>query len=191
MFCGTEVPKSTKKCPNCGKKCISRKWLIVIIIFAIILLFGIFGSGEETTDAGKTTKTTTTKKTYSLNEVATIKTSSGDYKLKITKVKETKERNQFSDTEADRVIAIYYEYENVSYDDSLYIFSSNFKVYDKSNTLLETYPVLTKIGDSIGIGRKATAVDAYALNNDNNYIETEYYDNILFGTYDCIFEIRW
>lgn len=190
LFCGTEVPKSTKKCPNCGKKCISKKWLIVIVIFAVILLISIFGSGESTSGGNKTT-TTTTKKTYGLNEVATIRTSDGNYRLKITKVKETSERNQFSDIEANRVITIYYEYENVSYEDSLAIYYTNFKVYDKANTLLETYPVLTKTGDSISIGRKATAVDAYALNNEDNYIEIEYYDNMFFGTYDCIFEIEW
>lgn len=191
LFCGAEVQKSTKKCPNCGKKCISRKWLIAIIIIGLILIVSIFGNGGAETESNKTTKTTTTKKIYGLNEVATIKTSDGTYKIKITKVKETKERNQFADQDADRVIAIYYEYENVSYEDSLYVYSTNFKVYDKANTLLETYPVLTKIGDSIGVGRKATAVDAYALNNSSNYIEIEYYDSIFSSKSSCTFAIEW
>lgn len=130
-----------------------------------------------------------TVKTYTLNEPVTINKSSGSYTLTITEITETADRNQFSDVVANRVIIISYSYENTSYENGLYIFSVNFKVYDKDNNLLQTYPVLLKYPQEISVGRKTDATMAYALNNDQNYVELEYYDNVFNSKYDSKFKI--
>ena len=148
-----------------------------------------------------------TVKTYTLNEPVTINKSSGSYTLTITEITETADRNQFSDVVANRVIIegyIYtsiiilyytlinkynYSYENTSYENGLYISSVNFKVYDKDNNLLQTYPVLLKYPQEISVGRKTDATMAYALNNDQNYVELEYYDNVFNSKYDSKFKI--
>lgn len=132
-----------------------------------------------------------TVKTYTLNGPVTINKSSGSYTLTITGITETADRNQFSDVVANRVIIISYSYENTSYENGLYISSVNFKVYDKDNNLLQTYPVLLKYPQEISVGRKTDATMAYALNNDQNYVELEYYDNVFNSKYDSKFKIEW
>lgn len=106
------------------------------------------------------------------------------YAITFTKVTETDYRNDSK--QADKVVIIEYEYENISQEDGLRISPElNFKLYDKDKNNLETYAVdYISIGESfqlpsnINIGEKATVKQAYALNNSNNYIELKYYDNL-------------
>lgn len=201
LFCKAEVQKSEKICPNCGKRCISRKWLILIVALAIILIVGIFEDGEETNyqkdnnnlnntvEENKESKKEPQK--YGLNEPVIVTTRTGSYRLTFTGVTETSERNQFSDTQANRVILISYEYENINSEENIYIFDSHFKIYDNENNSLETYPVSDKAGESVSIGRKTNATMAYALNSNTNHIEIEHYSNMFNSKYDCIFEIEW
>ena len=198
LFCKAEVPKKEKKCPNCGRKYVSRNWLIAIIVIAAILVIGIAGGNEENTKNKTTSSNTSTEendsekeKVYGLNEPITIENSTGAYTITLTGVEETADRNQFSDIEANRVIIISYTYENISSEDTVFISSNNFKVYDKDNNALESYPASIKYGESISTGRKTDASMAYALNNDQNYIELEYYDNMFNSKYDCIFKVEW
>lgn len=201
LFCKAEVQKSEKICPNCGKRCFSRKWLILIVALAIILIVGIFEDGEEThyqkdnnnlnntVEENKESKKEPQK--YGLNEPVIVTTRTGSYRLTFTGVTETSERNQFSDTQANRVILISYEYENINSEENIYIFDSHFKIYDNENNSLETYPVSDKAGESVSIGRKTNAAMAYALNSNTNHIEIEHYSNMFNSKYDCIFEIEW
>ncbi len=62
---------------------------------------------------------------------------------------------------------------------------------DKDNNILDTYPVTTEYPTSIGTGRKAKASEAYALNNSDNYIELEFYDNMCNSNSDCVFKLNW
>ncbi len=52
--------------------------------------------------------------------------------ITIDNVKLTDERNQFSEKEAEKVVVIEYTYENIADEENLYVFDSNFKVYDAS-----------------------------------------------------------
>ena len=88
-------------------------------------------------------------------------------------------------------IGIEYEYENISKEDDLSVSEFNFKLYDKENNQLETYPITTKYGTSISKGRKTTASVAYALNSDSNYIELEYYDNMFNDKANCKIVFEW
>ena len=217
LFCNAEVQKSERICPNCGKRCFSRNWLIVVIILGIFIVVGIFGNSNETNN--QTTNNTSNNseeennyqtnnetsnnsaeedkeskkepKKYGLNEPVIITTSEGSYKLTLTGVIETSERNQFSDKQANRVILISYEYENIDSEENVYIFDSHFKIYDNENNSLETYPISEKAGESVSIGRKTSASMAYALNSSTNHIEVEHYSNMFNSKYDCIFDIKW
>ncbi|MEG1732728.1 MAG: DUF4352 domain-containing protein, partial [Longicatena sp.] len=80
--------------------------------------------------------------TYSIGEKVSVKTSSGEYVFVVNSIEESSERNEFSDKKADRVIIISYTYENISYSKDLYISDINFKLYDKANTKMETYPTI-------------------------------------------------
>ncbi len=168
-------------------------------VLVVVVLLGMTGCDSDVTTSNKpsgnsntTSKEEESKKVYNLNEDVYLKNSSGEeYRLKITSVSETNDRNEFSDVIANRVVLISYEYENISMEDDLNISSFNFKVYDKDNNSLETYPVSVTYSDSVGKGRKTSGSVAYALNNDSNYLELEYYDNIFYSKSDCIFKLEW
>ncbi len=145
-------------------------------------------SENTTTDGENKTQEITTLK---LNEDAFISNEEGEIRLKILSVKETTERNQFSDKQADRVVIIEYEYENKSREDDVFISDIDFRAYDKANFALETYPISVKYPSKISTGRKTTASMAFALNNDENYIELEFYDNIFSSKADVKFILEW
>lgn len=178
-----------------------KKVLSALMAVLVICTFSFFAiaSGEdaETSSNGEDGAGTTASQEskmpeYKLNETVTVKTGQGEYTVKMTGVKETADRNQFSDIKAKKVILISYEYENKTYADDLSVSSMNMKVYDKENNLLETYPASgTKYGSSVGTGRKSNGVIAYALNSDSNYVEIEFYDNMFNSSADCKFILEW
>lgn len=170
-----------------------------VLIFMLIITTSILMSGCTSDATTSTTQSTdsssseqkSTRNEYSLNQDIYVKNSSGEYRLKFTGIRETSDRNEYSDVNADRVVIISYEYENISKEDDLYISDIDFKVYDKQGNILETYPVDYKYSDSIGPGRKTTAEAAYALNSIDNYLELEYYDNMFNSKSDCLVKIEW
>lgn len=178
------------------KKLLSLVMAVVVICSFVLFALGS-GSDAETSSNGTGTDASNTNATaelpvYGVGESVSVKTSSGEYTVKITGIKETSERNEYSDVKADRVILISYEYENVSYTNDLSVSDMNMKVYDKDSNLLETYPATEgKYGSSVGTGRKSNGVAAYALNNENSYIEIDFYDNMFNSKADCRFKIEW
>lgn len=129
---------------------------------------------------------------FKIGDDAFLTVDEGSYRIKFTKVTETSDRNQFSDTKADRVIIIEYEYENIDMEEDLLVFDSQFKIYDKDGNKLETYPAIgTKHGGSISAGRKTVSSDAFALNHDDNYIELEFYDNPYQSSSNGKFVLEW
>lgn len=172
-----------------------RRCLMICMYF--LIAFSLVGcdSNVETSSSPSSSSSgnvnENTKKVYGINEDVYINNGSGEYRLKITSVKETAERNEFSDVVANRVIIISYEYENISLNSDLSIDDWNFKVYDKDNNSMETYPVDINYGNTVGQGRKAVSSVTYALNSDINYVELEYYDNMFNSSSDCIFKLEW
>lgn len=173
-----------------------KKFLSVFMCFGLILGLVGCGSDAETSktdsDTEKKEKKKEEKKEYAIGETVNVKTDDGEYNITITGVTETADRNQFAEVEAQRVIIVSYTYENVSYEDDLYISEMNVKAYDKGNTKLETYPASERTyPDSISAGRNTSASMAFALNNDENYVELEYYDNMFNSKSDCKFILQW
>lgn len=154
------------------KKLLSLVMAIIVVCSFVFMALGS-GSDAETSSNGTGTDASNTNAAaelpvYGVGESVSVKTSSGEYTVKITGVKETSERNEFSVSEM------------------------NMKVYDKDSNLLETYPATEeKYGSSVGTGRKSNGVAAYALNNENSYIEIDFYDNMFNSKADCRFKIEW
>jgi hypothetical protein len=165
--------------------------LLLILVGITFFVFAAGSGSNVTTSTSGGSGSTADIATYKLNDDIYVKSSSGEYRVKFTNIYETKERNEYSDKTANRVIIIEYEYENISKEDDLYVSEMDFKLYDKENNQLETYPVSTKSGSSISKGRKTTASEAYALNSDNNYIELEFYDNYFNSKPDCKVVFEW
>ena len=144
-------------------------------------------------DTSKVARETSATK-YKLNEDIMLKTNDGEYRVKFTKVTETNDRNEYTAKEAKRVVVVEYEYENISMTKDLYVSKMNFKLYDKNNTEMQSYPMsrVTKIADSIGTGKKAVASEAYALNNDKNYIELDLFPDIMSRSKaNCTVILEW
>lgn len=169
------------------------KNLLLLVLCSILFLVFAAGSGSDvstSTNGDGTQSSTKELATYKLNDDIYVTNNSGKYRVKFTNISETGYRNQFSDKEAKKVVIIEYEYENISLEDDLYISSIDFKLYDKENNQLETYPADIKYPGSISKGRKTTASVAYALNSDNNYMELEFYDNMFLNA-NCKVVFEW
>ena len=165
--------------------------LLLLLVGVMFMVFAVGSGSDVSTSTSGNKASTGDLTTYKLNDDIYVKGNSGEYRIKFTKIYETKERNQYSDKTANRVVIIEYEYENISRDSDLYVSEMDFKLYDKENNQLETYPVNTKYGSSVSKGRKNTASVAYALNSANNYIELEYYDNVFNNKPDCKVVFEW
>ncbi|WP_346916556.1 DUF4352 domain-containing protein [Clostridium sp.] len=99
--------------------------------------------------------------------------------LTIDGAKLIEERNSYSDKQADKVVEIDYTYENIGSEENLNIFSSHFKIYDASGNVLETYPSGgDKHSQAISKGKKCNANMSFALNNESNELEIEFYENM-------------
>ncbi|SHI02748.1 protein of unknown function [Clostridium collagenovorans DSM 3089] len=110
--------------------------------------------------------------------------------LTINSAKLIDDRNKFSDKKADKVVEIEYTYENIGFDENLQIFDSNFKIYDKSGNALETYPAGgEKHSQAISKGKKCTANMSFALNDESNELEIEFYKNPLSKKANGVFTI--
>ena len=135
---------------------------------------------------------------YSVGDTITVQTSNGDYSFKITGVSETAERNEYTDSDPDRVILIDYEYENISYaveyddyyNDKLYLGSGDFDVYDADGHAMEDYPISYVYPHSISPGHKTVGQMAYELNNDTNYVEMEL-DEYGYNGPGIIVDLEW
>lgn len=169
----------------------------VLIVCTFVFFAAASGNDAETTSDGEENSSPNSSEEakmpeYKIGETVTVKTNSGEYTVKITDVKETASRNEFSDVKAEKVVLISYEYENKTYANDLSVSEMNMKLYDKENNLLETYPATEeKYGSSVGTGRKSNGVLAYALNSSSNYIEIEFYDNMFNSSADCKFILEW
>lgn len=147
---------------------------------------------EENLDNKINEKTEEDKKTLGIGETAYINDKNGVKSMAITidNVKLTDERNQFSEKEAEKVVVIEYTYENIADEENLYVFDSNFKVYDASGNVLEIYPAgAEKYPQAISKGKKCTANMSFALNNESNNLELEFYDNMFNGKASEVFNI--
>ena len=171
------------------------KNLLLLVLCGIVFLSFAVGSGstvESSNESGGTESEKKELKTYKINEDIVVTKDEGKYRIRITNVEETTRRNQFSDIQAQKVVLISYEYENMTMENDLSVSELGFKLYDKDNNKLETYPDINqKYGGSVSKGRKTSSVDAYALNNDNNYIELEYYDNMFNSKPDFKVILEW
>lgn len=172
--------------------------VLFVICLTVFPLAGCSNSAEAPTDGEKETVTdqastpdnTSKAPTYKMNDAILIKSFSGEYKLKVTGVEETKERNEYSDKKADRVVIVTFEYENISVD-GLVLSSHNFRLYDKQGNELQSYPIVDTLdGDYIAPGEKSKATMALALNSKNNYIKANFFDE-LFGEVSATIELKW
>lgn len=101
------------------------------------------------------------------------------YALTITGIRETEERNQFSDKKVAQVLIIDYLYENISDSErDLYISDLNFKVVDQGGNMCDSYPAsITYATQHAQVGTRAMTGMAIGTIEPSQKIRLQYYDN--------------
>lgn len=204
--CGKQIKDDAMLCPYCGtpmnsnspqqniprKKKKSKWWIPLIPIFCVtIVLCIVISSIGSSYNPENSNTTESSKETYSIGESAMIKTSNGDYSVKVTNVKETKERNEYANVNPKHVIIVTYEYTNISYFADVTVSFLYFRVYDSSNNLMEQYPYLPdlKQPSNIGKGKTHTAQVAYEITTDNKTAQLDLYDPLMSNV--ATFDLKW
>ena len=141
-----------------------RMTLGIIIICAS--LYDLFSHYFRTTIFNNETK----------HQKLLIKQKNNRYFLTMTDIFFSKERNQNCPIEAKKIIMIQGKIENTNHE-IISLTNNNFFVYDNSGKRLAFYPLSDAQKEPIQIpmGRSETFQYAYALNDESNNIEIEYF----------------
>mgnify|MGYP002519188623 CR=1 FL=1 len=149
---------------------------------------------SDSSQTGNSDTSNSSKKNYKLGDTADISATYGNYRLTFTEVVESDKRNEYADTQPERIVIIKYQYENVDFTQDITISYLYFRAYDSEGNLLDTYPSTEiEYPNTISAGGKKTASVAYALNDDTNYIKLQFYnvDYSDMSHAECTFELEW
>ena len=179
----------------CKKK--NKAMCIIAIVLSVISLIVSFSDTSDTqvtsvnSSSSKTVENSKQEEIYKLGDTVTIKNRSGDeYTLQITAIKETEERNEFSDKKPAQVFVIDYTYKCDKTDDGLYVSDMNFKIIDEEGEIGDTYPITVKDPQEISSGITCKAQLALCVYNKSNKIKLQYFDNMFNGKPDVVYEIE-
>lgn len=151
-----------------------KKIIKIVLVLFVTLTLGACGSSEEK-DTNKHTKTEEKKeeKIYTIGETVTYTKNSKDLiHFTVDSVRNTDDRNEFSDSQPEQVIIIHYSYENIANEDDIYFSSINFKVIDEGGNVCETYPAsIDTYPQTVPIGTKSEGEEAYGLKQQSSKIK--------------------
>ena len=131
---------------------------------------------NKTKTADKTTTTenqNSTDKVYGLNEEWIV---DGQWKLKITEVKTTPDRNKYSKAQVAQVVIIKYTYENLGYKDEYQdLFLIPRTVVDSAKKVSEIYPVRSsKYPEPTPVGAISESTMGYGLSVESDKIKISF-----------------
>ena len=129
-------------------------------------------ANKTTTENNATTtkNQNSTDKVYGLNEEWIV---DGQWKLKITEVKTTPERNKYSKAKVAQVVIIKYTYENLGYKDEYQdLFLIPRTVVDSAKKVSEIYPVRSsKYPEPTPVGAISDSTVGYGLSMESDKIK--------------------
>lgn len=100
------------------------------------------------------------------------------YRLVIDSVETMEERNPYDEREPAQVVLINYTYTNISLETALYLDRIQFSVLDQTATIGDLYPnPIQKRPQSISAGVTCHAQMVFALENESQSIQINYYEN--------------
>lgn len=168
---------------------------IILTVLSLVILFTVDDnitsvSSTKNDDNSSILDNIQEVKTYSLNDIVTIKNNSGnEYSMQITSIKEMKERNQFSDINPAQVFLIEYTYKNIKGED-LYISEMNFQIIDEQGEMGDSYPNnITNYPQATPEGATCKAQMILYVNNKSNTITLNYKDNMFNSKTNAKFKI--
>lgn len=112
---------------------------------------------------------------FEAGEMLPITSDAGDYELIVEGVRKTKKRNQYSEIKPKIVIFLDFNYKNVSREDGVWIFSSDFNVIDAEGNICDTYPVDdgSRRSKEVPPGVRSKGSEAYAITTDSPYVTVQ------------------
>ena len=130
-------------------------------------------TADKTTTKNNATTTknqNSTDKVYGLNEEWIV---DGQWKLKITEVKTTPDRNKYSKAQVSQVVIIKYTYENLGYKDEYQdLFLMPRTVVDVTKKVSEIYPVRSsKYPEPTPVGAISESTVGYGLSVESDKIK--------------------
>lgn len=160
------------------------------IVLAIISFVILFSGGDTKTITTTSNNSGNDIKECKIGDTITIKNGTDEYTVQITGVKETDDRNEFSDKKPKQVFLIDYTYVCNKTEDGLYVSDMNFKIVDEQGEIGYTYPIDTKNPQSITAGTTCKAQMAFGVNNTSKKIKLQFFDNMFNGNPTAIYEIE-
>lgn len=154
--------------------------VFISLVFALVII-GVIKSDDNTSPS------------EIVSGEATLRAQEGNYSVKITTVLEAEPNTDEVDPpKAERVAIVVYEYTNDDISHGLAIGNTHFKAYDAKGKELLQYPQKDLFEPSeVGESGTFTASVAFALNNDENYLKIEYYNDTSAKIPDAVFEKEW
>ena len=179
------------------------KTLLALLLVAVITLSAVACDidtdttntpSSDSSQTGNSDTSNSSKKNYKLGDTADVSATYGNYRLTFTEVVESDKRNEYADTQPERIVIVKYLYENIDCTQDITISYLYFRAYDSDGNLLDTYPSTEiEYPNTISAGGKKIASVAYALNDDTNYIKLQFYnvDYSDMSHAECTFELEW
>lgn len=168
----------------------SKGMSVAGIVLAIISFVILFSGGDTKTITTTSNNSGNDIKECKIGDTITIKNGTDEYTVQITGVKETDDRNEFSDKKPKQVFLIDYTYVCNKTEDGLYVSDMNFKIVDEQGEIGYTYPIDTKNPQSITAGTTCKAQMAFGVNNTSKKIKLQFFDNMFNGNPTAIYEIE-
>lgn len=175
-----------------------KKVKMLITILSLTILTACGGTAVESTkktDGDATVKQSEVKtpevedKVYKIGEKVIVKDK---YAITLLSIKETDQRNEFSDKEVSQVLTIDYLYENLSNaDEDLLISEYNFKIVDSGGNMMDNYPVMGLYTAAYTpVGAKSLATMVYGTVAESKTVKVLYYDNLFSSDVVAEFELN-
>lgn len=164
-----------------NKKYVAVCAAVVALVLCIVIAISAKPEKEEKTPVS------------SVSENVKLDAHEGSYSLNVTAVYDTApDTDEPNPPEAQRVAVVVYEYTNEDISSGLSIGNTHFKAYDKNGRELQQFPQkgLFEVGEA-GKSDTYTANVAFALNNDENYMKIEFYNDTASETPDAVYEKEW
>lgn len=139
-----------------------RVWFWVLVVLVVSGAIGSTIDNEPKSgskgNSAPSSVSKKTEKTYTVGDTVTV----GDVTYTLNDVQLTDERNEFEDSNPEKVIKVTYHVKNNS-DDDLPI-GADLNAYGPDNKKLETYPLTDTTMDAVAPGKEADVTTGFGLN---------------------------
>lgn len=197
-YCGTEIDKSAKICPNCKKRQKIAWWQVVLIVLAIIIVISALTSSDSpdneqnNSNNENSNNVTTTENKEEKNEYAVGEVFNDGY-MKVTYMNLNDNFTNYSQyatvKSGCKVVAATFEFENISSSDKL-ASSYDFNCYADGYDCDKFYSVDdSSFTATLSSGKKSKGTVYFEVPQDASEITIEYENNV-WSSKKVIFRVK-